>query len=143
NVLDGGGASDQISVAYARSILGGAPVKTISPMADAGDVIKVNSTGNLGVGDMILVAPTSPDQPCTLMQVTQAATAGFGTDLTRAANTWNPASPATAYTTAPAYPANSSVIRTGPFTWVTYRISAQRHLEVVDNLTGSIDTLAQ
>ena len=41
----------------ARSILGGAPVKMISGMADAGDLIKVNSTGNLVAGDMILVAP--------------------------------------------------------------------------------------
>ncbi len=143
SVEDGGAASDKISVAYARSILGGAPVKMISPMADAGDLIKVNSTGNLAAGDMILVAPTSPDQPCTLMQVTGAATAGFGTDLTRAANMWNPASPATAFTNAPAYTANSSVIRTGPLTWVTYQISAQRHLEVVDNLTSAVDTLAE
>ena len=35
--------------------------KMISGMADAGDLIKVNSTGNLAAGDMILVAPTSPD----------------------------------------------------------------------------------
>jgi type IV pilus assembly protein PilW len=143
SVEDGAADSDRISVAYARSILGGAPVKTISPMADAGDTIKVNSTAGLAAGDMILVAAPSPDQPCTLMQVTLAATAGFGTDLTRAANMWNPASPAAAFTNAPAYTANSSVIRTGPLTWVTYRINAQRHLEVMDNLTGAVDTLAE
>ena len=142
SVVDGGAGSDQISVAYASSILGGAPVKMISGMSDADDMIKVNSTGSLASGDMILVAPTTPTQPCTLMQVTQAVTAGFGTDLTRSAGMWNPGSPDAAFTEAPAYGANSSVIRTGPLTWVTYRISAQRHLEVVDNLTGAVDTVA-
>jgi type IV pilus assembly protein PilW len=143
SVVDGGAGSDEISVAYANSILGGAPVKMISGMADPGDLIKVNSTGNLVSGDMILVAPTSPSQPCTLMQVTQAVATGFGTDLTRAASTWNPGSPGAAYTDAPAYGANSSVIRTGPLTWVTYRVNAQRHLEVEDRLTGAVDTLAE
>jgi type IV pilus assembly protein PilW len=143
SVVDGAAGPDQISVAYASSILGGAPVKMISGMSDADDMIKVNSTGSLASGDMILVAPTTPTQPCTLMQVTQAVTAGFGTDLTRSAGMWNPGSPDAAFTDAPAYGANSSVIRTGPLTWVTYRISAQRHLEVVDNLTGAVDTVAE
>jgi type IV pilus assembly protein PilW len=142
-VVDGTAGPDQISVAYASSILGGAPVKMISGMSDADDMIKVNSTGSLASGDMILVAPTTPTQPCTHMQVTQAVTAGFGTDLTRSAGMWNPGSPDAAFTEAPAYGANSSVIRTGPLTWVTYRISAQRHLEVVDNLTGAVDTVAE
>jgi type IV pilus assembly protein PilW len=143
SVVDGGAGSDEISIAYADSILGGAPVKMISGMTDAGDLIKVNSTANLAAGDMILVASTSPAQPCTLMEVTQAVTAGFGTDLTHAGSTWNPGSPGAAFSNAPAYGANSSVIRTGRLTWVTYRVNADRHLEVVDNLTGAVDTLAE
>jgi type IV pilus assembly protein PilW len=143
SVTDGGPQSDEISVAYASSILGGAPVKMISSMTDPDDLIKVNSTGNIGSGDMILVAATSPAQPCTLMEVTQAVTAGFGTDLTRSASMWNPGSADAAFDTAPAYGANSSVIRTGPLTWVTYRVNAQRHLEVKDELTGAVDTLAE
>jgi type IV pilus assembly protein PilW len=143
SLLDGGPGSDEISVAYARSILGGAPVKMISGMTNAIDPIKVNSTSNVGVGDMILVASSVPTQPCTLMQVTQATTAGFGTDLARAANIWNPGDPAGTFTNSPVYGANSSVIRTGPLTWVTYRVSAQRHLEVRDEFTGAVDTLAE
>ena len=143
SISDGGTGSDEISVAFGDSILGGAPVKMIAGMTNAGDLIKVNTTGNLVTGDMILVAGTSPAQPCTLMQVTQATTAGFGTDLTRAAGTWNPSSPDSAFAAPPVYGANSSVIRTGPLTWVTYRVSAQRHLEVTDELTGAVDTLAE
>jgi type IV pilus assembly protein PilW len=142
NITDNGALPDEISVAYGSSILGGAPAKMISAMADPGDLIKVNTTGNIASGDMILVAPTAPGQPCTLMEVTQAVTAGFGTDLTRSASMWNPNSPGV-FDNPPAYGANSSVIRTGPLTWVTYRVNAQRHLEVKDELTGAVDTLAE
>jgi len=141
-VTDHGALPDEISVAYASSILGGAPVKMISGMSDPGDLIKVNTTGNIASGDMVLVAPTAPGQPCTLMEITQAVTAGFGTDLTRAASMWNPGSP-DVFDTSPSYGANSSVIRTGALTWVTYRVNAQRHLEVKDELTGAVDTLAE
>ncbi len=141
SIEDGGAGSDKITIAYADSILGGAPVKMIAGMSDAGDLIKVNTTGNIASGDMVLVAGTSPTQPCTLMQVTQAVTAGFGTDLSRGTSVWNPPDPG-AYPDA-AYGANSSVIRTGPLTWVTYRVSDEQHLEVEDQLTGAVDTLAE
>lgn len=141
SIKDQGAQSDEITLAYASSILGGAPVKMIAGMSKADDLIKVNTTGNIASGDMVLVAGTSPTQPCTLVQVTQAVAAGFGTDLTHTASMWNPSDPG-AYEDA-VYGANSSVIRTGPLTWVTYRVSEQQHLEVVDLFTGAVDTLAE
>ena len=142
SITDGGAASDQVSVAYSGSILGGAPVRTIAAMAAPNDLIRINTTGPVVTGNMVLVASASGASPCTLMRVTSATTAGFGTELTRAAGEWNPADPATAFTNAPSYPANSNVIRADGFTWVTYRVT-NANLEVVDNLTGAVDTLAE
>lgn len=142
SITDGGAASDQVSVAYSGSILGGAPVRTIASMAAPTDLIRINTTGNIVTGNMVLVAGASGADPCTLMQVTNATTAGFGTELTRAAGEWNAADPGTAFTNAPSYPANSNVIRADGFTWVTYRVT-NANLEVINNLTGAVDTLAE
>ncbi len=141
-ITDGGAGSDQVSVAYSGSILGGAPVRTIAGMAAPNDLIKVNTTGNIVTGNMVLVASASGADPCTLMQVTNATVAGFGTEITRAAGEWNPTDPGTAFTNAPSYPANSNVIRADGFTWVTYRVT-NGALEVVDNLTAAVDRLAE
>lgn len=141
-ITDGGTGPDQITVAYSGSILGGAPVQVISGMTAPTDPIRVNTTGTIGAGHLVLVASPSSADPCTLMQVTQATALGFGTELTRAASNWNPGNPAMAFAKAPAYAANSNVIRADDFTWVTYRI-ANTNLEVENKLTGAVDTLAE
>jgi type IV pilus assembly protein PilW len=141
-IEDGGAGSDRISVAYSGSILGGAPVQMIAGLADPSDPIRVNTTGTINTGDLVLVASANSAHPCTLMQVSLATAAGFGTEITRSAGEWNPGDPGTAFTTAPAYPANSNVIRADGFTWVTYRVS-NANLEVVNNLTGAVDVLAE
>jgi type IV pilus assembly protein PilW len=141
-IEDGGAGSDQVSVAYSGSILGGAPVQTISGMADPSDPIRVNTTGNITSGNLILVASANSAAPCTLMQASLATVAGFGTEIARSAGEWNPGDPSGAFSNAPAYPANSSVIRADGFTWVTYRVT-NASLEVVNNLTGAVDVLAE
>jgi type IV pilus assembly protein PilW len=142
-IVDGGAASEQISVAYSGSILGGAPVQTIAAMANPGDLIRVNSTGTVSAGDMVLIASALSTEPCTLAQVTTATAAAFGTELTRAAGRWNPANPGGTFANAPSYGASSSVIRADGFTWVTYRISNNAQLEVVNNVTSQVDVLAE
>ena len=141
-IIDGGAASDQVSAAFSGSILGGAPVRTIAAMGDPSDPIRVNTTGNLSAGNLLLVASPNAADPCTLMQATNASPAGFGTDIARAANEWNPGDPGAAFTNAPAYAANSNVMRADGFTWVTYRVT-NSNLEVVNNLTNTSDVLAE
>jgi type IV pilus assembly protein PilW len=141
-IEDGGAGSDQISVAYSGSILGGAPVQMISSMGDPSDPIRVNTTGTITSGNLVLVASANGAAPCTLMQASLATVAGFGTEIARTAGEWNPGDPGTAFSDAPAYPANSNVIRADGFTWVTYRVS-NANLEVVNNLTGAVDVLAE
>lgn len=142
-IVDGAAASDQISVAYSGSILGGAPVQTIAAMADPGDLVRVNSTGTISAGDMVLIASALSTDPCTLAQVTSTTAAAFGTEITRAAGEWNPDNPGATFANAPSYGASSNVIRADGFTWVTYRLNANAELEVVNNLTGQVDTLAE
>jgi type IV pilus assembly protein PilW len=141
-IVDGGAASDQVSVAYSGSILGGAPVRTIAAMGSPGDLIRIGTTGNLTAGNLMLVASPNGADPCTLMQATNASAAGFGTEITRAASDWNPGNPGAAFANAPAYAANSSVIHADGFTWVTYRVT-NGNLEVVDNLSNTTEVLAE
>jgi len=143
SIRDGGAQSDEITVAYGNSILGSAPLQVTANMSAPSDPIRVGTAGNVAAGEMVLVAGTNSAQPCTLMEVTQATPTSFGVDLSRSASVWNPGSPESAFSNAQAYPANSGVIRTGALSWVTYRINNARHLEVVDNLTGEANTLAE
>jgi type IV pilus assembly protein PilW len=139
---DGGAGSDQISVAYSGSILGGAPVQMIATLGDPADPIRVNTTGTITSGNLVLVASANSADPCTLMQASLATVAGFGTEIARTEGEWNPGDPGSAFTNAPRYAANSNVIRADAFTWVTYRVS-NANLEVVNNLTGAVDVLAE
>jgi type IV pilus assembly protein PilW len=141
-IEDGGAGSDRISIAYSGSILGGAPVQMIAGLGDPSDPIRVNTTGTITSGNLVLVASANSAEPCTLMQASLATVAGFGTEITRTAGEWNPGDPGSTFSHAPAYAANSNVIRADGFTWVTYRVS-NANLEVVNNLTGAVDVLAE
>jgi type IV pilus assembly protein PilW len=141
-VVDGGAGPDTITVAYGDSILGGAPLQVVANMAAPSGTIRVNTTGNVANGDLVLVSSAMPADPCTLMQVTQATAAGFGTDIEHGSSLYNPADPGSAFTLAPAYATNSSVIRVGTLTWVTYRLN-NGNLEQVDNITGTVSALAE
>jgi type IV pilus assembly protein PilW len=141
-IEDGGAESDRISIAYSGSILGGAPVHMIAGMGDASDTIRVNTTGTITTGNLVLVASANSAHPCTLMQASLATVAGFGTEIERSGSEWNPDDPGAAFTDVPLYAANSNVIRADGFTWVTYRVN-NANLEVVNNLTGAVDVLAE
>jgi type IV pilus assembly protein PilW len=141
-VVDGGAAPDTVTVAYGNSILGGAPLQVVANMAAPTAAIRVNTTGTVAVGDQVLVASAQPADPCTLMQVTQANPAGFGTDIEHGSGLYNPGDPATAFTLAPAYATNSSVIPLGALNWVTYRVN-NGNFEQVDNITGTVSALAE
>ena len=64
-IVDGGAGSDQVSVAYSGSILGGAPVfrSTIATMGSPGDLIRIGTTGNLTAGNLMLVASPNGASP--------------------------------------------------------------------------------
>jgi type IV pilus assembly protein PilW len=102
----------------------------------------VSTTGNLAVGELLLLASPNGADPCTLVQATGATPTGFGTEISHALSEWNPADPATAFSAAPLYSANSSVIPASSFTWVTYRVR-NGTLEAVNELDGGVEVLAE
>lgn len=141
----GGTASDQLSVLAASSLFGAMPNRVVSPMPSASAVLKVSNTIGLADGDLFLVGLPNSTLPCSLMQVTQLMTTGFGKDIQHnpgSSGPWNPPNPATVFTNAPSYPEGSLILKVGAFNWLTYRIQGD-NLEVVNRVTGASMVIAE
>ncbi len=134
--------SDSITVAYSDSVLGNNGIPLALAMTSAASAMRAVNARGIAVGDLVIVGNSGTSDPCTLMQVTGVADAGFGRwDIAHAAGTWNPADPATAFTHAPAYVAGSMVYDIGAFNWISFRVQ-DSHLEAVNLITGAAEVIA-
>jgi type IV pilus assembly protein PilW len=144
-IADGGAGPDSVTVFFANSVLGSAPVQLSKGFTTAGDNLRVSSTSGLLQGDVVLVAGSSGSDPCTVAQLSAITAAGTEFDLAHAAGAgypWNPGNPATAFTTAPLYPAGGAVIKAGTgLTWRRYSVSGGA-LNATDLVTGTIIQVA-
>jgi type IV pilus assembly protein PilW len=144
-IIDGNDDSDTITIAFADSIQAAMPAQSVRPMAAGSSEIMVANALGLNVGDLVMVGMPSAGTPCTLMQISALATSVSppGIEISHAGVTdWNPADRTATFTTMPSYGTGSLVQRIGNWNWLTYRIVDQR-LEEVDNLTGSVDVVAE
>ncbi|HYL18526.1 MAG TPA: PilW family protein [Burkholderiales bacterium] len=140
-ISDGGAGPDSVSIFFAASVLGSAPVELTRGLTAAGDTLRVNSTSGLQQGDVVLIASSNGTDPCSVAQLSAVTPTGTAVDLARAAGAsypFNPADPATAFTTAPLYPAGGAVLRTGSgITWRSYSVDNTNALIATDRITGN------
>jgi type IV pilus assembly protein PilW len=82
--------------------------------------------------------------PCTVISITGVDTSVPGTIRVAHGGTgaFNPGSAAATFANAVAYPTNATINQAGGLAWTTYRVSAANRLEVVNNLTGEVQLLA-
>jgi len=136
-IVDGGAGADSISIFFADSVLGSAPVALTRGLTSAGENLHVSSASGIQAGDVVLIAGNPATDPCSVAQVSAIVPGATDVDLTRAASTWNPASPTAAFTTAPLYSAGGVVMRTGNnITWRNYS-AAGGALSATDLITNT------
>jgi type IV pilus assembly protein PilW len=136
-IVDGGAGSDTISIFFADSVLGSAPMRLTRGLTSAGENLHVSSISGVQVGDVVLIAGNGASDPCSVAQVSGVVAGATDVDLTRTASTWNPANPAAAFATAPLYSAGGVVMRTGNnITWRNYS-AAGGALTATDQITNA------
>jgi type IV pilus assembly protein PilW len=124
-ITDGAsGGVDQIRLARSNSTSGIAPSILVAAMAGPTSTVVTASTLGIASGDHFVVGAADGTKVCTLMQATAApTTAGTGWNLVHAStSSYNPAAPATAFTTAPAYVVGDQVVALGAFGLWNYRV---------------------
>ena len=142
SVVDGGAqGSDSATVFFAGSVLGAAPVQLTRGLMNASDKLYVNNTSGFTVGDVVVLADSNVDNPCTVAQI--SAMTAVGTNefaLSRTSNgtyPFNAPNPATSFAKAPLYPEGAVVINTGAApTWRRYSVQ-NNQLSVTDLVTGT------
>jgi len=136
-IVDGGAGADSISIFFADSVLGSAPVALTRGLTSAGENLHVSSASGIQAGDVVLIAGNPATDPCSVAQVSAIVPGATDVDLTRAASTWNPASPTGVFTSAPLYSAGGVVMRTGNnITWRNYS-AANGALSATDLITNT------
>ena len=140
-LVDGGAkGSDALTVFFANSVLGAAPVQLTRGLTTANDVLYVNNSSGFAAGDIALLADSNPDHPCTVVQISAlAATAGNEVKLSRASSItypYNAPDAATAFDNAPLYPAGGVLIKTGTaLAWRRYEVQSA-NLSATDLVSG-------
>jgi len=139
-IVDGGAGSDSISIFFADSVLGSAPMQLTRGLTAAGENLHVSSVSGVQAGDVVLIAGNVATDPCSVAQVSSIAAGATDIDLVRSsggAYPWNPANPAAAFATAPLYSAGGVVMRTGnAITWRNYS-AAGGALTATDQITNT------
>jgi type IV pilus assembly protein PilW len=143
-VSAGTDAPDGVSVTFADSTLAAAPSSLYLPMASADSEVIVENSGSIAVGDIAVLSNPGSADPCTVVSVTGITTNPPGTIRIAhdGSGIFNPASAVGTFANAKAYPISASINPAVGLTWTTYRVSAANRLEIVNNLTGDVQLLA-
>jgi type IV pilus assembly protein PilW len=143
-VTAGAGGPDAITVTHADSTLAAVPSTLFLPMAGPDADVVVENAGAIAAGDVAVLANPGTSMPCTVVSVTGVDASVPGTIRIAHAGTgvFNPPSAAATYSNPVAYPMSASINQAGGLVWTTYRVGVGNRLELLDNLTGAAQRLA-
>ena len=143
-VSTGAGAPDSVTVTYADFTLAAAPSTLFLPMATPDADVVLENAGAVAAGGIAVLSNPGSSDPCTLISVTGVDASVPGTIRISHAATgpYNPPSAASTFSNAVAYAMGASINQVDGLTWTTYRVSAANRLELVNNLTGEVQLLA-
>lgn len=147
-IIDGGAGPDQIVMIRSDADFGPAPATIVTAMAAPDSSVIVDWNGGLVRGNLFMAGSADGNKVCTLMQLTRApqpSGSGFSLEHSSANSDYNPATPATAFTTAVRYDVGDTITNLGQFGLRTFRVlcsdGAAPGLDNACNLV-SFDTLA-
>ena len=143
-VTAGAAAPDSIVVTYADTALAAAPSMLFLPMTGPDAEVVMENAGAIAAGDIAVLSNPGSASPCTVISVTSITDNPPGTIRVghSSAGTFNPASSAATFSNPVAYPMNATINQASGLAWTTYRVSATNRLELVNNLTGVVQRLA-
>jgi len=140
-VLDGGAGPDAIEFLRSDTDFAAVPSAIIKNMASPSADITMDSAAGLAKGQAFLAVGKEGDKVCTLMQASKDPTqSGSGWDLQHNAGgqfLYNPASPTSAFATAPAYAIGDFVINMGNFVHGRYQVLCGRLAEANPTLVAA------
>jgi len=139
-VLDGGAGPDAIEFLRSDTDFAAVPSALVKNMTSASADITTDSAGGLVKGQTFLAVGKERDKLCTLMQMSQdPKKSGSGWDLQHSAGgqfLYNPASPTSAFATAPAYAIGDYVVNMGNFVHGRYQVLCGRLTEANPTLVA-------
>ena len=125
---------DQLDVLYATVIESGTTAQLQSPTD--GSLVELNSLLPAAVGQVAMLAPEDPGDPCTMRTVT-AVTPSTATALQTVAFDSSGTYNAGAFTTAPNYASRGRVTLVGELRWNRYRVDSSGNLLLERPLDGT------
>lgn len=143
-VTTGSSAPDAVTVTYADFTLAAAPSMLFLPMTSPDAEVVLENAGAIAVGGVAVLSNPGSSDPCTVISVTSVDTNPPGTIRIghAAGGAFNPPSAASTFSNPVAYPMRASINRADGLVWTTYRVSPANRLEIVNNLTGEVQLLA-
>jgi len=143
-VTTGVDAPDAVTVTYADFTLAAAPSTLFLPMTTPDAEVVLENAGAVTAGGIAVLSNPGSASPCTVVSVTAVDTSVPGTIRISHAATglFNPPSAASTFSNAVAYAMGASINQADGLAWTTYRVSAANRLELVNNLTGEVQLLA-
>lgn len=138
-IVDGGAASDTITVKRSSDILGGLPTTLTKTMPQSSSELDINTTSGIVVGDVILAVGTSGK--CAVMEVTQVQNAslklqhnpGQGQDPS-----YNPPTSFQNTNNWPAFTEGDKITKIGQLVTHTFTTNAQNELTLTDLTTPGL-----
>jgi type IV pilus assembly protein PilW len=143
-VTAGTAAPDSIVVTYADTALAAAPSTLFLPMTGPDAEVVMENAGAIAAGDIAVLSNPGSASPCTVISVTSVTDNPPGTIRVghSSAGAFNPPTAAATFSNPVAYPMNATINQASGLAWTTYRVSATQRLELVNNLTGDVQLLA-
>ena len=133
-IIDGGAASDTITVKRSSDLLGGLPTTLTKTMPSSSSELNINSTSGIAIGDVVLAVGASGD--CTVMLVTQVQGSALKLQHNPGGTpTYNPANNFQNTNSWPAFTEGDKIMKVGQLVTHTFTTNAQNQLTLTDLTT--------
>ena len=134
--------ADTITVMYGDAIYSGAPTSLLASQTTPASTFNVPMSAGLQTGPLALLTVPASGLPCTLIGVTNVNTAGNNAIISHdTSSLYNPANPATTFSTPVTYSTSAYFVNINSFHWNTWSL-VNNILQVTDNMTGTVETIA-
>lgn len=136
-IVDGGAASDTITVKRSSDLLGGLPTTLTKTMPQSSSELDINTTSGIVVGDVILAV--SESGKCAVMLVTQVQNAALKLQHNPGGTTtYNPPTNFQNTNNWPAFSEGDKIMKVGQLVTRTFTTNAQNELTLTDLSTPGL-----
>lgn len=140
-IIDGGAASDTITVKRSSDLLGGLPTTLTKTMPSSSAELNINSTSGIVEGDIVLAVSASGN--CSVMQVTEVQNAALKLQHNPGGTTsYNPPVNFQNSNSWPAFTEGDKITKIGQLVTHTFTTNAQNELTLTDLTTPGLSPVS-